>query len=68
MDLRKTLAAAGLVAAVGSLTACGGGSSSGGGNGGPPTDASKADFCGMLQHSGSNLKPSQVQSRQFDHR
>jgi hypothetical protein len=62
MDVRKTLAAAGLVVAVGSLTACGGGSSStaGGGSGAPPTDASKSDFCGMLQNSGSNLKPSQV--------
>ena len=68
MDLhiavRKTLAAAALLATgAGGLTACGGGSSSsarGGDAGGAPTDAAKADFCGSLQSSGSDTKPSTV--------
>ena len=66
MDLRKTLAAAGLLAACSaSLTACGGGSSSnatadGGDAAGAPTDAASADFCGTLEGTGSDAKPSAV--------
>lgn len=65
MDLRKTLAVAGLLVAVSaSLTACGGGSSSdtagGGSAGGAPSDAAKTDFCGTLEGSGSATKPSAV--------
>jgi hypothetical protein len=63
MDLKKTLAAAGLLVAVSaSLTACGDGSSSdaGAGTAGAPTDAAKADFCGTLEGSGSDSKPSDV--------
>jgi hypothetical protein len=66
MDVRKALAAAGLVVALtGSLTACGGGSDStgGGGSGGAPTDASKDAFCGTLKDQSSDAAPKDVAAR-----
>jgi hypothetical protein len=64
VDLRKTLAAGGLLLAVSaSLTACGGGSSSqasAGDAAGAPSDAAKADFCGTLEGTGTATKPSAV--------
>ncbi len=63
MHLKKTLASAGLLVAVSaSLTACGGGSSSDAGadTAGAPTDAATSDFCGTLEGTGSDAKPSAV--------
>jgi len=64
VDVRKTLAAGGMVLAVcASLTACGGGSSSqatAADAGGAPSDAAKADFCATLEGTGTDTKPSSV--------
>jgi hypothetical protein len=58
MDVRKTLAAAALVALVGVASGCGNSASSGSGSAADaPTDASKSDFCNAIKGAGSSGSP-----------
>jgi hypothetical protein len=59
MDVKKTLAAAGLLTLMGGVAACGGGGSSSGSSGSAdgPTDASKTDFCATLTSLGQDTTP-----------
>ncbi|MDX6357608.1 MAG: hypothetical protein QOH37_662 [Nocardioidaceae bacterium] len=63
MFVKKTLAAAGLLAMTGVVAACGGGSSSTAapaGAAGAPSGASTSDFCGTFQNMASSTTPKQA--------
>jgi hypothetical protein len=61
MFVKKTLAAAGLLALTGAMAACGSSSSSTPtGGAGAPTGATTADFCSMLQNLASSSTPKDV--------
>lgn len=64
MFVKKTLAAAGLLAMTGAVAACGGGSSSSpaapAGAAGAPTGASTSDFCGTFQNMANSTTPKQA--------
>jgi hypothetical protein len=59
MDVKKTLAVAGLLTLMGGVAACGGGgsSSAAAGSADGPTNASKTDFCGTLTSLGQDTTP-----------
>jgi hypothetical protein len=58
MDVKKTLALAGLLTLMGGVAACGGGSSSAAtGTADGPTDASKTAFCATLSSLGNTSTP-----------
>jgi hypothetical protein len=59
MDVKRTLAVAGLLALMGGVSACGGGSSSGAaaGSADGPTNATKSDFCATLTSLGQDATP-----------
>jgi hypothetical protein len=62
MFVKKTLAAAGLLAMTGVVAACGGGGSSSAASGaaGAPTTASVSDFCATFQNMASSTTPKQA--------
>jgi hypothetical protein len=63
MFVKKTLAAAGLLAMTGAVAACGGGSSSSPAATGAataPTGASTSDFCGTFQNMANSTTPKQA--------
>lgn len=63
MFVKKTLAAAGLLAMTGAVAACGGGSSSSpaaSGAAGAPTGATTSDFCGTFQNMANSTTPKQA--------
>jgi hypothetical protein len=60
MDVRRTLAAAALVALVGVASGCGGAASSSSSAAGAPTNASKTDFCNAIKGANSSNSPSKL--------
>jgi hypothetical protein len=63
MFVKKTLAAAGLLAMTGAVAACGGGSSSSpaaSGAAGAPSGATTAEFCGTFQKMANSTTPKQA--------
>jgi hypothetical protein len=62
MDVKKTLAVAGLLALMGGVSACGGSSSSAAaaGDGDGPTTASKTTFCGAFQKMSNSTTPKEA--------
>jgi hypothetical protein len=62
MLVKKTLAAAGLLAMTGVVAACGGSSSSAAPTGaaGAPSGASTSDFCGTFQNMANSTTPKQA--------
>jgi hypothetical protein len=63
MFVKKTLAAAGLLAMTGVVAACGGGSSSTAapaGAAGAPSGASTSDFCGTFENMANSTTPKQA--------
>jgi hypothetical protein len=59
VDVKKTLAVAGLLTLMGGVAACGGGGSSSGASGSAdgPTDASRTAFCATLTSLGQDTTP-----------
>jgi hypothetical protein len=59
MDVKKTLAVAGMLALMGGVAACGGGGSSSAAvaNADGPTNASKTDFCAAITSVGQDPTP-----------
>ncbi len=63
MFVKKTLAAAGLLAVTGAVAACGGGSSSApaaSGAAGAPSGATTTEFCGTFQKMANSTTPKQA--------